>query len=271
VTRRTLVVGLGGGMVCDLVTAAAAVYLRGVPYALVPTTVLAQLNAAIGGKGAINWEDTKNLLGAFYHPVAVIIDPTLIRTLPARQMRNGLAEAIKVALIADADLFAELEAAAPTGLNSAQLTRTMHAAIAAKLSLIAPDPFELGDLRRALNLGHCLGHPLETATSYRMPHGEAVAAGTAAAAALACRTGLSSIAERNRILRLLAAYQLPTTMPARLRDTVWQGLGDIRRIRNGHLHLIVPVRPGHCVVHEGLDRPAFDAALDDLDQWKAPR
>jgi hypothetical protein len=107
-----------------------------------------------------------------------------------------------------------------------------------------------------------------------MPHGEAVAAGTAGAAALACRAGLSSTAERNRILRLLAAYQLPTTMPARLRDTVWQGLGDIRRIRNGHLHLIVPVRPGHCVVHEGLDRAAFDAALDDLDQranGSAPR
>lgn len=267
-TRRTLIVGLGGGMVCDLVTVAAATYMRGLPYALVPTTVLAQLDAAIGGKGALDWAGTKNLLGAFYHPAVVVIDPELTRTLPDTQVRNGLAEAIKVALIADAELFTLLETATYEGFCGPRLSRIVHAAVAAKLSLLAPDPFEFGDLRRLLNLGHCLGHPLEAATKYRMPHGDAVAAGTAVAAALAHQAGHSSTADRDRILGLLAACRLPTTMPFSLRDEVWRGMHSVRRIRNGLLHVVLPVRPGHCVVQPDLDRRAFDRALAELDGWE---
>lgn len=267
-TRRTLILGLGGGMVCDLVTVAAATYMRGLPYALIPTTVLAQLDAAIGGKGGLDWAGTKNLLGTFYHPAIVVIDPELTRTLPEPEVRNGLAEAIKVALIADAELFTLLETVARDGFHGPRLSRIVHAAVAAKLSLLAPDPFEFGDLRRLLNLGHCLGHPLEAATNYRMPHGEAVAAGTAVAAALAHQAGHSCTADRDRILGLLAACQLPTAMPLSLRDEIWRGLRSMRRIRNGPLHVVLPVRPGHCVVQPDLDRPAFDRALAELDGWK---
>lgn len=267
-TRRSLIVGLGGGMVCDLVTVAAATYMRGLPYALVPTTVLAQLDAAIGGKGGLDWAGTKNLLGAFYHPAMVVIDPELTRTLPEGHVRNGLAEAIKVALIADAELFTLLEIAAHEGLRGPRLSRIVHAAVAAKLSLLAPDPFEFGDLRRLLNLGHCLGHPLEAATNYHMAHGEAVAAGTAVAAALAHQAGHSSTADRDRILGLMVACQLPTTMHLSLRDEVWRGLHSMRRIRNGLLHVVLPVRPGRCVIQPDLDRPAFDRALAELDAWE---
>lgn len=267
-TRRTLIIGLGGGMVCDLVTVAAAMYMRGLPYALVPTTVLAQLDAAIGGKGGLNWAGTKNLLGAFYHPAIVVIDPELTRTLPECHVHNGLAEAIKVALIADAELFTLLETAAQEGFRGPRLNQIVHAAVAAKLSLLAPDPFEFGDLRRLLNLGHCLGHPLEAATNYQIPHGEAVAAGTAVAAALAHQAGHSSTGDRDRILGLVTACQLPTTMPLSLRDEVWRGLHSMRRIRNGLLHVVLPVRPGHCVIQPELDRPAFDRALAELDAWE---
>ncbi|RSD16366.1 3-dehydroquinate synthase family protein [Amycolatopsis eburnea] len=268
-TRRTLLVGLGGGMVCDLLTAAAAIYMRGVPHILVPTTFLAQLDAAIGGKGGVDAVGTKNLLGAFHHPALVVIDPELTTTLPARQLRNGLAEAIKVALVADAELAALLERGPVISGDLGRLTRIVRFAVAAKLALLAPDPFELGDLRRLLNLGHCIGHPLEAATGYTLPHGEAVAIGIAVAAAVATLTGHATQAERDRILRLLAVHQLPVTMPPDLRNQVWAGVQAIRRVRNGVLHLVLPTTPGRCVIldDDRLTRGVFDHAVSALEGW----
>lgn len=262
-TRRTLLAALGGGVTCDLVTAAAATYMRGMPYVLIPTTVVAQLDAAIGGKGGIDYQGTKNLIGAFHHPAAVFIDPAMTRTLPARHLRNGLAEAIKVALIADPDLFTTIETAAD-GLTASHLTVIVRAAVSAKLGLLAADPFEQADLRRLLNLGHCIGHPLEAATGYGMLHGEAVAAGIAAATAIAHRTGDCTAAMRDRILSVLAGHDLPTAIDASFGDIIWQRLDDIRRIRNGTLHLVIPQRPGRCMVHPDVDRRTFDNALSDL-------
>lgn len=263
-TRRTLLLGVGGGMVCDLVTAAAALYMRGVPYALVPTTVLAQVDAAIGGKGGIDYGAAKNLLGAFHHPAGVYIDPSLISTLPDRHIRAGLAEVIKVALITNPQLFATLERSASPLPDGQALTEIIRDAIAAKLLLLAPDPFEQKDLRRLLNLGHCVGHPYEAATGYRILHGEAVAAGTAVAAAHAYLIGESELEDRDRVLNLLAANQLPVTIPDEIRDPVWDGIATVRRIRNGPLHLVLPHRPGHCTITDDFDRAAFDKALNDL-------
>ncbi|MFF8917844.1 3-dehydroquinate synthase family protein [Streptomyces sp. NPDC015032] len=263
-TRRTLLLGVGGGMVCDLVTAAAATYMRGVPYALVPTTVLAQVDAAIGGKGGVDYGTAKNLLGAFHHPAGVYVDPALTSTLPERHVRAGLAEVVKVALIANPVLFAALEKTAHTLLTGQELTAIVRDAIEAKLLLLAPDPFEQKDLRRLLNLGHCIGHPYEAATGYRILHGEAVAAGTAVAASHAYLSGKTSLEERDRILNVLAAYQLPITIPQDLRETVWEGVSTVRRIRNGPLHLVLPHHPGHCTITDDIDRPAFDKALSDL-------
>lgn len=269
--RRTLVLVLGGGALCDLATVAVATYMRGLPYVLVPTTVLAQLDAAIGGKGGINFLGAKNLLGAFHHPLAVFIDPTLTRTLPERQVRNGFAEAIKVALIADPDLFTTLEQASTRPLEELDLTGIIRTAVGAKLALLAPDPFEQDDLRRLLNLGHCIGHPLEAATGYHMLHGEAVAAGIAAASAVAHRDGHCTRTNRDRILALLAGHHLPTSIPAPLRAPVWERLETIRRIRNGPLNLVLPHRPGYCTVRADITRYAFDAALADLDTAQETR
>ncbi|MCX4827069.1 3-dehydroquinate synthase [Streptomyces sp. NBC_01142] len=263
-TRRTLLLGVGGGVVCDLVTAAAALYMRGMPYALVPTTVLAQVDAAIGGKGGIDYGAAKNLLGAFHHPAGVYIDPALTSTLPDRHIRAGLAEVIKVALIINPQLFATLERTANPLPDGQALTGIVRDAIAAKLLLLAPDPFEQKDLRRLLNLGHCVGHPYEAATGYRILHGEAVAAGTAIAAAHAYLTGETELEDRDRVLGLLAAYQLPLTIPDEMRDAVWDGIATVRRIRNGPLHLVLPHHPGHCTITDDIDRPAFDKALNDL-------
>jgi len=262
-TRRTLLVALGGGAICDLVTTAAATFMRGLPYALIPTTLVAQLDAAIGGKGGIDYQETKNLIGAFHHPAAVFIDPALTRTLPICHLRNGIAEAIKVAIIADPDLFATIEAAAGE-LSASQLTGIIKGAVAAKLGLLAADPFEQRDLRRLLNLGHCIGHPLEAATGYLMPHGEAVAAGIAVATVIGHAAGACASPERDRILAVLAAHGLPTTIDPGLDEAIWQRLDAIRRIRNGPLNLVIPQRPGNCVILPDIDRPAFDNALREL-------
>ncbi|MEW1548318.1 3-dehydroquinate synthase family protein [Streptomyces tsukubensis] len=262
--RRTLLLGVGGGMVCDLVTTAAAHYLRGTPYALLPTTLLAQVDAAIGGKGGIDAFGAKNLLGAFHHPAAVVIDPDLLSTLPEPEIRAGLAEVIKVALITDPALFAELERHEGRLPEGDALERIIHAAVTAKLRLLAQDPFEQGDLRRLLNLGHCVGHPFEAASGYRVRHGEAVAAGIAVAAVNAHLTGTATLAERDRILSLLDAYRLPTRIPETLRETTWNGVAAVRRVRGGALHLVLPGAPGRCTITDDLDRTAYDKALTEL-------
>ncbi|WP_435175430.1 3-dehydroquinate synthase [Actinacidiphila sp. bgisy145] len=269
-TRRTLVLGVGGGMVCDLTTAAAATYMRGVPYALVPTTLLAQVDAAIGGKGGINYDGTKNLVGAFQHPAAVFVDPELIRTLPDQHIRNGLAEVVKVALIADPGLFAVLERSVGRGAATWPWDAIIRAAITAKLLLLAPDPFEQADLRRLLNLGHCVGHPYEAAAGFRVLHGEAVAAGLAVATALSLHGGHCTRGDHDRILAVLSGHRLPTTVPAPLRADVWDALEAVRRVRNGHLHLVVPAAPGHCTVVDDVTREAFDRALRHLDRRCRP-
>ncbi|MFD3422407.1 3-dehydroquinate synthase family protein [Streptomyces decoyicus] len=263
-SRRSLLLAVGGGMVCDLATTAAAIYMRGIPYALLPTTVLAAVDAAIGGKGGIDDNGAKNLLGAFHHPAAVFIDPQLTGTLPERQIRNGLAEVIKVALIADADLYASLEQHADQLPTGEALTQIIRAAIAAKLRLLAEDPFEQGDLRRLLNLGHCIGHPYEAATGYQVLHGEAVAVGMAVAAVHAHLTGRTSLADRDRILRLLEAYRLPTTLPEPMREPTWAGMATVRRVRGGPLHLVLPNTPGNCTVKDDIDRASYDKALSEL-------
>ncbi|MEV5279797.1 3-dehydroquinate synthase family protein [Streptomyces sp. NPDC006692] len=264
-SRRTLLLAVGGGMVCDLATTAAAGYMRGIPYALLPTTVLAQVDAAIGGKGGLDDNGAKNLLGVFHHPAAVFVDPLLTGTLPERHVRNGLAEVIKVALIDDTDDLFHILEQHPDQLPTGQaLTGIVRAAIAAKLRLLAADPFEQGDLRRLLNLGHCIGHPYEAATGYRVLHGEAVAVGMAAAAAHAHLTGVTALDERDRILSLLDAYRLLSALPEAMRERTWEGMDTVRRVRGGPLHLVLPRTPGHCTMTDDIDRASYDKAVSEL-------
>ncbi|MFJ4741166.1 3-dehydroquinate synthase family protein [Streptomyces sp. NPDC088775] len=264
-SRRTLLLAVGGGMVCDLATTAAALYMRGIPYALLPTTVLAQVDAAIGGKGGLDDDGAKNLLGAFHHPAAVFVDPLLTSTLPERHVRNGLAEAIKVALIDDTDgLFTTLEQDPGRLPAGPALSTIVRAAITAKLRLLAADPFEQGDLTRLLNLGHCIGHPYEAATGYRVLHGEAVAAGMALAATHAHLTGVTTLAQRDRILALLDAYRLPSALPEEMREATWEGMNTVRRVRGGPLRLVLPHAPGNCTVIEDIDRVSYDKTVSEL-------
>lgn len=211
--RQSLVCALGGGVIGDLSGFVAATYMRGVPFVQVPTSLLAMVDSSIGGKTGVNHELGKNLIGAFYPPRAVCTDTTLLRSLPRREYLCGLGEIVKAGVIADATLFALLEAhvQAIHQRHEATLTTLIEGAIAVKVNVVQQDPTERG-LRAILNFGHTVGHALEAVTSYsRYSHGEAVAIGMAFVARLSEQLGYCRHEVAERLFALLEALQLPVT------------------------------------------------------------
>jgi shikimate kinase / 3-dehydroquinate synthase len=207
--RQSAVLAIGGGATCDLAALAASLLGRGAPCVLVPTTLLAQVDASIGGKCAVNMNAGRNLVGAFHAASDVIVDATFLDSLDPREYRSGLAELLKIAIIAGGALFEDV-ARAP------RATRTHIAAgIRAKAAIVARDPFERGE-RKLLNLGHTLGHALESASAFSLAHGEAVAIGMAAACRYSAARGLLPKATAARIIEVLAAVGLPVTASADL-------------------------------------------------------
>ncbi|WP_406279640.1 3-dehydroquinate synthase [Embleya sp. NBC_00896] len=265
--RRDVLLAVGGGVVMDTVGWVASAYMRGLPYINVPTTLLAHVDAALGGKVAIDHPSAKNLIGAFYQPKAVVSNVGYLRTLDGRGLRAGLAEAIKTGIIASPELFALIEdqhrailAAEPS--TTADL---VHASSVLKCRLISRDPYER-DLRRPLNLGHTIGHAVETATGYGpVLHGEAVAFGMACAARIAERRGLLDPALCERVTGLLDRVDLPTTLaalPARLDPaTTIEALGQIRKIRDGRLRFVLPTALGETVITDDVTDEEIHAAL----------
>ncbi len=222
VDRSTLLIGLGGGVVCDLTGFAASTYLRGVPFAFVPTTLLAQVDAALGGKNGVNLNGYKNLVGVFRQPEFVFIDFTFLNTLPEPEKLNGMAEIIKHALIAGTSQFQELEQNWPRllSLEEATVEKTVSASIAVKTRIVESDLYEKGT-RRALNFGHTLGHAIEREGTFK--HGEAVSLGMVLAARLSVSLKMLSAGEADRIQTLLKHVGLPTQarlLPARILDAV---------------------------------------------------
>jgi 3-dehydroquinate synthase len=220
IDRRTPLVALGGGVVGDLTGFAAATLLRGVPVVQVPTTLLAQVDAAIGGKTAINHPAGKNLVGAFHQPRLVVADVATLRTLPERELLAGLAEVVKYGVIGDARLFGRLEDQAPALLAREPdvLVAAVTASARQKAAVVAADEREEGGERAVLNFGHTVGHALEAVTDYRRYlHGEAVAVGMVAAARVSHALGVCDAEVGTRIERLLSGLGLPTAVPAELR------------------------------------------------------
>ncbi len=242
--RRALLVNFGGGVVIDVGGFVAATYMRGIDYINVPTTLLAQHDSAIGGKVAVNaaW-GAKNFLGAFHHPRAVFCDPRVLRTLSPRDLSSGIAEAIKVALCGDAELFGLLErrVEAIRSLDTEALGEVVRLAAARKIALLEADPYEV-DLRRVLNLGHTLGHPLEVEMAGEgILHGEAVATGIAVATEIAVARGICPGEDGRRIHALLRAYDLPPPVPRARLLRALDRLDDIRLVRANRLNFVMPV------------------------------
>jgi 3-dehydroquinate synthase len=262
--RRDALVALGGGVVGDLGGFAAATWLRGVTWVSVPTTLLAQVDSGVGGKTGVDLAVGKNLVGAFHQPALVVADPDTLATLPARQLRAGLAEVAKMGMAIDAALFrwTERHAEALRAGDPATLTAAVRAALAVKARVVRRDEREReGGVRAALNFGHTLGHAIEAARDYRgILHGEAVAVGMRAAARLSVR--LAGLPERDRVRletvldRLGLPRRMPPTLVARLEAAMRLDKKRARRVR-----WVLTPRIGHASVPRPIDRRLAQAAM----------
>lgn len=239
--RDETLVGFGGGVVTDLAAFVSALWKRGTPLILCPTTLEAQIDAAIGGKCGVNHVAGKNLIGTFHHPVKVLIDPDCLTTLPEREYRAGLAESIKHALIADAEFF-DWHASHHDAIlsRSPQVLATfIHRNINIKWSFVSQDVRETGRSRMLLNFGHTIGHAIESTSHGTLLHGECVAIGMAAASRVSERLGWLSTQDLNRILDLLLRFGLPLDLPQGVdRSAVQKALRQDKKIRNGRLTFV---------------------------------
>lgn len=244
--RRALIVAVGGGVVGDVAGYVAASYARGIGLVHVPTTVVAQVDSAIGGKTGVNLPEGKNLVGAFYPPRKVLADPDVLRTLPPREFRSGIFEIIKYGVIGDIQLFEFLEQKMEKLLHrdSAALDFAIERSVSQKARVVSADERESG-LREILNFGHTFGHALESATRYRKYlHGEAVAWGMIAAAILADATGMLSAREAERVVSVTRSVgplpPWPDVSPARLVTAMQAD----KKTRAGRLRFVLPERIG---------------------------
>ena len=247
VDRSTFVLAVGGGIVTDVAGFAASTYMRGLKFGFVSTTLLGQVDASVGGKNGVNVDGYKNMAGTFTQPQFVICDPGLLRTLPDREFRAGLAEVVKAAIIADADLFGRIENTTFEALRTDTdlLTDAVSAAIRVKADIVERDEHESGD-RRKLNLGHTLAHAIEKCSN-RMNHGEAVAVGTALIAGAAVKLGVLSEADRDRIVHVLMQLGFDLTPPVDVKRLLTE-VGKDKKNEEGILRIVLPVGIGDCEV-----------------------
>jgi shikimate kinase/3-dehydroquinate synthase len=255
--RGSLIVALGGGVVGDVAGFAAATYMRGLPLVQVPTTLLSMVDSSVGGKTGVDLPAGKNLVGAFKQPALVVIDPTLLVSLPAADFRAGLGEVVKAAVIGDPLLFERME----TGqLDLAWLIRR---AVAVKVAVVEEDPFEQGR-RAVLNLGHTFGHAFEVLSDYRLRHGEAIAMGTVVAARLAVELGRCPADVAHRIVALLGHLSLPTAAPDYDPEAVWTAMTADKKKQGSRLRFVLPLDIGRVEVFDDVPREAVLAALESL-------
>jgi 3-dehydroquinate synthase len=266
--RGSLMVALGGGVVGDMAGFAAATWLRGIAVVQVPTTLLAMVDAAIGGKTGVNHPGGKNLIGAFHQPRLVLIDPTTLSTLPEREFRAGMAEVIKYGVIGDAELFAALESAgsisAMAAVGPELLQQLLERSAAAKAKVVAADERE-GGLRAILNYGHTLGHVVETLCGYgTWLHGEAVAIGMAAAGAIAVEMGLWSAGDQRRQLALIQAAGLPVHWPELDQQAVLTCLQGDKKVRDGRVRFVLPTAIGGVQIRDDVTAATIGQALSSI-------
>lgn len=251
--RSDTIIACGGGALCDLAGFAASTYVRGMNLILIPTTLLGQVDAAIGGKTAINLRSGKNLAGTFYFPQAVVIDPDVLETLPAQQVLSGLGEIIKYALIESTvaqetqykggprSLLALLESCAGDTIDANVLAGIITACVKMKLAVVAADPHEAG-LRRCLNLGHTLAHALEKRSRFSLLHGNAVAIGSVFACQLAARLEMLKATDAERVVKLVRALGLPDKIPAELADSekLTQAMAFDKKMQAEEIKFVLP-------------------------------
>ncbi len=241
-SRDATIVALGGGVIGDLAGFAAALWMRGVPFVQIPTTLLAMVDSSVGGKTAVNLRQGKNLVGAFHQPRAVLIDPNVLQTLPKRELRAGFAEVVKYGAIGDTAFFLWLERHAESllTLKADTTIEAIERSVRHKAGVVARDEREDGE-RALLNFGHTFGHAIENLGHYQgLNHGEAVAVGMVLAADLSTRIGMASVDDRDRLNDLLARLGLPTRVPSGYAaQTLLDAMRLDKKALSGQLRLIL--------------------------------
>jgi 3-dehydroquinate synthase len=244
--RSVCLIGIGGGIVCDITGFTASTYLRGVRFGYVPTTLLAQVDASVGGKTGVNFSGYKNMIGVFSQPEFVICDPEILMTLPELELAAGFSEIIKHAAIADAGYFSFLEKNTGNGLEMSLeiLEKIIYESVAIKAAIVGRDETEKGE-RRKLNFGHTFGHAVEKTTG--LPHGMAVSIGMMTAAKLSAAKGMLDAAEVDRIENLLARFSLPTQL-AFDADRVMDAMARDKKREGDHIHFVLLSAIGKAVI-----------------------
>jgi len=266
VSRKSLLIALGGGVVGDVTGFIASIYMRSVPYVQIPTTLLAQVDSSVGGKTGVDLPEGKNLLGTFYQPKAVYAELSFLKTLSDKDFANGLAEIIKYGIIGDYDLFEflENESSGIKKRNPSLMKSIVRRSCKIKADIIEMDEKELG-LRRILNFGHTLGHALEAASGYSLSHGEAVSIGMVGAAKISHRLDYLDRVSYQRILDLIKHYHLPTKIPAGL-DTVQitAFMATDKKAIGGQLHFVLVKKIGVPFVTPEVPSGVVEGTIEEL-------
>jgi 3-dehydroquinate synthase len=261
--RTSIVIGFGGGIVTDMGGFLAAIFMRGIPVLQIPTTLLAQVDAATGGKTGVNLQSGKNLIGSFHQPLAVLIDPDLLSTLPEREYRAGLFEVLKCGIIRDPELFFyfakrpdDIRAMNPTLLDS-----LVARAVRVKVDVVSADEKE-GDLRRILNFGHTIGHAIEAETEYtRLLHGEAIAWGMIAAVELSFLAGVLSKEDREQIEGTIRSYGPIPAISDLNPENLVRRLAKDKKTLGGKVHFVLATGIGSVKIVSGIDPSQVKQAI----------
>ena len=263
--RKSVILALGGGVVGDVAGFLASIYMRGIDVVQIPTTFLAQVDASVGGKTGVDLRAGKNLVGAFHHPRAVLIDPSVLATLPEREYRSGLYEALKCGVISNPEIFRFMEDHREQILQRepAALEWLITESVRVKATVVAADERE-GGLRRILNFGHTIGHALEAETSYKQfLHGEAVAWGMVAAAMIAAALQRTDSETARRIISTVLAYATPPRVEVRGKKIV-QRLASDKKTLNGVVHFVLPRSIGEVEIVTDVPPRVVLQAVDEL-------
>jgi 3-dehydroquinate synthase len=266
IERSSVVIGLGGGVIGDMTGFAAATVLRGVPFVQIPTTLLAMVDASVGGKTGVNHPAGKNLIGSFHQPIVVLIDPQALRTLPAGSISEGVAECIKHEIIRDSAGFDALEKniGRALDLDMTYLTDLIAHNVGIKARVVEADPTERG-VRAHLNFGHTFGHAIEKVSHLSVSHGDAVALGMCAATVVAEEMKMIDSPSKARIRKLIQAAKLPTSMPASIScEDVFAAMAHDKKVEGAKLRLVLPDRIGHVVIRDDVPANVIRRGIETL-------
>jgi 3-dehydroquinate synthase len=259
--RRSFVIALGGGVVGDLAGFVAAIYYRGVPYVQIPTSIVAQVDSAVGGKTGVNTRGGKNLLGSFHQPRLVVADVETLRTLPEREFNEGFAEVIKHAIIRDRNLFDSL-----VSVDRENLAPLIARNVEIKAAIVAADEYEASGERALLNFGHTIGHAIETAAGYgRFLHGEAISLGIIAACSLSMRIAGLAKNENDLVIQRLEQFKLPTLLPAGISiEAILSALKADKKFLEGRIRFVLTPGIGSAFLTEDVTLNEIRAAVEEL-------